>query len=91
MRVSEGRENVFTLPSVSRFKVAIKREQNKFIYYVERKQLRQSQDREAGLKRKTNLIARSSLIRSSTNRSPLIHEQFTVNLKNKPYGKDYYA
>ena len=37
---------------VSRFKVASKREQNKFIYYVEREQLRRSQDRKAGLKEK---------------------------------------
>ena len=40
------------MPSGSRFKVASKREQNKFIYYVEREQLRRSQDRKAGLKEK---------------------------------------
>ena len=45
-------------------------------------QREQIQDREAGLKRNTNLIARSSLIRSSAHlltANPLIHEQFTVN------------
>ena len=35
---------------MSKAKVAVKWEQNKFIYYVEREQLRQSQDRKAGLK-----------------------------------------
>ena len=35
---------------VSRFKVASKREQNKFIYCVEREHLRRSQDDKAGLK-----------------------------------------
>ena len=40
------------MPSGSRFKVASKREQNKFIYYVEREQLRRSQDRKAGLNEK---------------------------------------
>ena len=37
---------------VSRFKVASKREQNKFIYYVEREQLRRGQDDVVGLKEK---------------------------------------
>ena len=41
------------MPSVSRFKVASKRAQNKFIYYVEREQLRRSQDDKVGLKWKT--------------------------------------
>ena len=40
------------MPSGSRFKVAIKREQNKFIYYVEREQLRRGQDDKVGLKEK---------------------------------------
>ena len=40
------------MPSGSRFKVASKREQNKFIYYVEREQLRRSQDDKVGLKGK---------------------------------------
>ena len=40
------------MPSESRFKVASKREQNKFIYYVEREQLRRSQDDVVGLKEK---------------------------------------
>ena len=40
------------MPSESRFKVASKREQNKFIYYVEREQLRRGQDDVVGLKEK---------------------------------------
>ena len=40
------------MPSGSRFKVASKREQNKFIYYVEREQLRRGQDDKVGLKEK---------------------------------------
>ena len=40
------------MPSGSRFKVASKREQNKFIYYVEREQLRRGQDDVVGLKEK---------------------------------------
>ena len=50
-------EAKFTLimPSGSRFKVASKREQNKFIYYVEREQLRRSQDDKVGLKEKGDL------------------------------------
>ena len=40
------------MPSESRFKVASKREQNKFIYYVEREQLRRGQDDKVGLKEK---------------------------------------
>ena len=40
------------MPSGSRFKVASKREQNKFIYYVEREQLRRGQDDKVRLKEK---------------------------------------
>ena len=46
------------MPSGSRFKVASKREQNKFIYYVEREQLRRSQDRKAGLNEKAEMRKR---------------------------------
>ena len=61
------------MPSVSRFKVASKREQNKFIYYVEREQLRRSQYRKAGLKEKGERVkSKDERAKIIAHRSPLI-------------------